>query len=87
MSLCSVSAALTALALNGTFGLNCGMGAGAVDWRTFCEGLVGWLGVGVDVERLCWWFGSVRPSIGVNSSEADGVGEVICANVSDNGRA
>lgn len=31
--------------------------------------------------------GSVRPSIGVNSSEADGVGEVMCANVSDNGQA
>ena len=27
--------------------------------------------------------GSVRPSIGENSSEAEGVGEVMCANVSD----
>lgn len=26
---------------------------------------------------------SMRPSIGVNSSETEGVGEVICANVSD----
>ena len=29
--------------------------------------------------------GSMRPSIGVNSSETEGVGEVICANVSDDG--
>ena len=44
-----------------------------------------WFGVGAHVESPGGdGIGSVRPSIGVKSSEAEGVGEVICANVSDN---
>ena len=44
-----------------------------------------WFGIGVYAESPGGGgIGSVGPSIGVKSSEAEGVGEVICANVSDN---
>ena len=49
-----------------------------------CTGRGGWLGDGVDVESPGGGEnGSVRSSRGVNNSEAEGVGEVMCANVAD----
>jgi hypothetical protein len=48
----------------------------------FCVGRGVRPGVGVDAQNPGGGGGvdSVRPSIGVNSSETEGVGEVMCAN-------
>lgn len=73
------------MALNGTAGFDCGVGVGFVGWGAFCPGWTFWFGIGVRAESPGGGgIDSVRPSIGVKNSEAEGVGEVICANVSDN---
>lgn len=77
---------LTVLGLKGREGLNCGTGAEFIGWGALCMGRAVWLGVGVGVESPGGGgMNSMRPSIGVNNSEAEGVGEVMCANVSDKG--
>ena len=66
----------------GRTGLNCGMGAGFIGWGAWAR-WGAWLGAGVRVENPGrGGNGSMRPSIGVNGSETEGVGEVMCANVS-----
>jgi len=72
------------LALKGRAGLNCGTGAGFIGWEAFCTEWAVWLGIGVGVESPGGdGVDFVGSSIGVNSSEAECVGEVMCANVSD----
>lgn len=47
-------------------------------------GMEGWFGVGVGEEGAgAGVVGSIWSSIGINSSETEGVGEVMCANVPD----